>query len=134
MDDDLVTIASFSFIHEAELARSSLESEGIPAFVADANIVGINWLLSNAVGGVKLQVRRCDLDLAKEILGQEPEPNKEGWGECANCGSAQLEPVADRRLGFLSWLLTGMLLFRPRYKLRCTVCGTVHQDKRSKAE
>ena len=50
MDDQLVTIKSFSLPWEADLARATLEAQGIPAFVADAHTVSMNWLWSNAIG------------------------------------------------------------------------------------
>src|SRR6185437_8815829 len=66
--DPLITIASFALPVEAHLARTKLESEGIEAHVADENIVSINWLYSNAVGGVKLQVPESQADRARQIL------------------------------------------------------------------
>ena len=52
--ENLVTIATFDSPAEAEVARLALEEHGIRAFLADDNLVGMNWLLSNAVGGAKL--------------------------------------------------------------------------------
>jgi hypothetical protein len=50
----LATIRTFLFVSEAELARGFLEELGIPAFLANAEIVAMNWLLANAIGYVKL--------------------------------------------------------------------------------
>ncbi|MGJ3255801.1 MAG: DUF2007 domain-containing protein [Alcanivorax sp.] len=47
----MITVARFSMPDEAHIAKSRLESEGIPAFVADEHTVGMNWLYSNAMGG-----------------------------------------------------------------------------------
>ena len=66
--DKLATVATYSFPAEAEAARLLLESQGIRAFLADDNLVGMNWLVSNAVGGVKLQVAETDAKRAVEIL------------------------------------------------------------------
>jgi hypothetical protein len=52
----LVTVASFRDLHEALLAKGSLDSAGITCFLANENIVRLDWLYANAVGGIKLRV------------------------------------------------------------------------------
>ena len=52
----LTTVARYSLPYEAHLARARLESEGIPAFVADEHTINMQWLYSDALGGVRLQV------------------------------------------------------------------------------
>jgi tetratricopeptide (TPR) repeat protein len=83
--NQFTTIATFSFPTEAYIPKTRLEAEGIPAFVADADTISMNWFFSNALGGVKLQVRVEDAPRAIEILSQEAEP--EGWDE--------VDPVED---------------------------------------
>lgn len=61
-------IATFGTIAGAELARSALVAAGIEAEIADEEMVGINWLYSNALGGVKLVVPGEDAERALEIL------------------------------------------------------------------
>ncbi len=73
--DKLVTIATFDFPVEAEAAKLFLENDGIRAFLADNNLVGMNWFLSNAVGGAKLQVAARDADQASEILERHKASN-----------------------------------------------------------
>ena len=68
--EKLVTVATFDFRAEAEVAKLFLEEQGIQAFLADDNLVGMDWFLSNAVGGVKLQVAASDVDRARDILEQ----------------------------------------------------------------
>jgi hypothetical protein len=64
----LGVIARFSTVGEAESARSALEAAGIDCVLADDEIVAIDWLYSNAVGGVKLVVRDEDREQARNIL------------------------------------------------------------------
>jgi hypothetical protein len=64
----LVTIATFSFPHEAHIAKAHLDSVGIPSFVADEYTVNMYWLLSNAMGGVRLQVPAEFVAQAQEVL------------------------------------------------------------------
>lgn len=70
MAEKLVTVADFASTAEAELAQSILEGEGIPAFLEGGTLVNWAWFLSNAVGGVKLQVPEGSLQRAREILQQ----------------------------------------------------------------
>lgn len=66
-----VTIRRYSLPFEAHLDRSRLESEGIGAFVADEHTVNMQWMLSNAIGGVRLQVQEDDLYRARQILEED---------------------------------------------------------------
>ena len=66
----LVTIRQFRDVPEAHLAKGVLDSAHIESFLFDANIVGMNWLWSNAVGGVKLRVREEDAAEAAALLNQ----------------------------------------------------------------
>lgn len=66
--DDLVTVAAFPDVAEAELARERLELEGIRAFVVGAQTAGVMPYLAHASGGVHVQVEPKDIERAKEIL------------------------------------------------------------------
>jgi hypothetical protein len=72
-DDELITICTFLNPPEANIAKGALESAGIECFLSDDNIVQVNWLLSTAVGNVKLQVRQEDAEAALQILDQPAE-------------------------------------------------------------
>ena len=52
-------------------AKSALDGAGIPSFLGDENTIRIDWLLSNALGGIKLWIKREDLAAAEEVLNQE---------------------------------------------------------------
>jgi Putative prokaryotic signal transducing protein len=66
--DDLVTVASFPDVAEAELARQRLELEGIRAFVIDGYAAGVMPYLASATSGVRVQVEPGNVERAKEIL------------------------------------------------------------------
>lgn len=68
---ELVAVASFTAAHEAELARTKLQAEGLLAFVWDAATVNADPLLSVAVRGVKVAVPARDAGRARSILGPE---------------------------------------------------------------
>lgn len=65
-----VTVAQYPEAWQAQIARINLEQAGIPVFVADGNIVQMEWYYSNAVGGVKVQVPESCVEEASAILAQ----------------------------------------------------------------
>lgn len=68
MNQELVTVASYPDVPEAELARERLELEGIRAFVIGAQTAGAMPFLTSATGGVRVQVQPGDLERAREVL------------------------------------------------------------------
>jgi hypothetical protein len=66
----LVTIRQFRDLPEALLAKGSLESSGIECFLADENLVRLDWFISNFIGGIKLNVRAADVENARRILDE----------------------------------------------------------------
>jgi hypothetical protein len=68
-DDEITTLTHVSNSIEAHLMKGRLESCGIPCFIADDNMVSINPLYSNLIGGIRVRVRKFDLVEAREILG-----------------------------------------------------------------
>jgi len=70
---DLVSIRTFDNLSEAMLAKGALESAGIECYLADDNMVRINW--PGLVGFIKLRVKAEDADAANEILNQ-PAPKE----------------------------------------------------------
>jgi hypothetical protein len=132
---ELIVVRSFSQPHEAHLACSALQAAGLAATVADANIVAMDWLYSNAVGGVKVLVRAEDESAAREVLdtpaaverSDEPEPANVAEtveAPCPRCGGQGAVNIAyGRRIAVLSWLLTSVPLFPVWRKRRCQACG-----------
>ncbi len=139
-DNRLRTIASFRDVPLAELARSKLESEGIPCFLKDKNLIAIDWAYSFALGGVKLQVREADAERAKAILNEDHSADLEEIEEefpalkpgdlCEQCHSPNLKVVdASRKAGAWSLLLGfPFIFFRKRYQ--CVDCGHRMKMKR----
>ncbi len=68
--DSWVTIKTATYPHELMVIKSILESAQIQCFIKDSNIVQINPLYSNMVGGCKLQVSSKDTKIAIEILNE----------------------------------------------------------------
>jgi hypothetical protein len=133
---ELVVARAFSLPDEAHLACSVLHAAGLDARVADEYTVKTDWLLSNAVGGVKVMVRAEDLTTARELLEQtavlsdddaslqmlDTEDSEEDV--CPRCRNRKWVPVTlGKRLAVWSWLIVGMPLYPVRRRWQCGHCG-----------
>src|SRR5215472_14010388 len=112
-----VTVGRFRDLSEALLAKGMLESAGIECFLADQDLVRMDWFYSNAIGGMRLQVKEEDTDAATEILEQPIPTNFEldGTGEiyeqprCPNCQSLDIQfEGVDRALSFTVGAVIGV--------------------------
>lgn len=65
--DELVTVATFPDVVQADLARERLALEGIRAFVIDEQTAGVMPFLTGSTG-VRVQVEPKDVEQAREIL------------------------------------------------------------------
>jgi len=124
----LVRAAAYTTAIEAHLARMRLEVEGIPAFVLHEHHVWAIWMISLALGGVKVYVHRNDLDHAKAIIKShdhgEYAIEEEQEVVCPHC---QGSSVVRRRLSWASAMLTAHFAHIPLYfrwaTLKCLQCG-----------
>ena len=66
--DEMVAAAVYSNGEEADLARSLLESAGIPCFLGNEHTAGFTFTLPNDISGLPLLVPARCLDQAREIL------------------------------------------------------------------
>lgn len=67
----LVTVAIFHLPQDAYIIKARLESEDIPVFLKDEYSVQTENFLSNAIGGVKLQVSESNAAAATAILKEQ---------------------------------------------------------------
>ena len=139
MDDKLITVLTVTYPHEFVVIRGRLESEGIECFVQDELIVQVNPFYSNALGGIKLQVRESDYSQAVEIIGQDAsdclesgEPIvmndanvKDDTGiKCPHCGSMEVSKVKlSKKVFAISFLLLGFPIPFISKTYYCFGCG-----------
>jgi hypothetical protein len=133
---ELVTIRQFRDLPEALLAKGSLESAGIECFLADENLVRLDWFISNFIGGIKLNVRVADVENARKILD---EPILEGLyvqgvglyeqPRCPKCQSLDVNfQELDRPIAYMSaFLRLPMPVQRPAW--RCHGCDAEWEDE-----
>jgi len=135
---ETVTLRKFRDLPEALLAKGSLESAGIQAYLVDENMVRMDWFISNLLGGIKLQVRPEDVEAANEILRQ-PIPeivDVEGIGsyEQPKCPKCQSLDVSYRELNkLLSYgsAFAGLPLPVHRRAWTCHACGNEWEETNS---
>ena len=131
---DMTTIRKYRDQAEAILARSVLESTGISCFLRDENTIRIEWVWSNYMGGIRLQVAASDVEAAEAILSQpipaqiaiEGEPDYE-QPQCPKCGSLDISfNNFDAKVGAASMLVLGVPLPSPVRKdyWHCRNCDT----------
>ena len=132
---ELVTIRQFRDLPEALLAKGSLESSGIECFLADDNLVRLDWFISNFIGGIKLNVRAADAANAQKLLD---EPILEGLyvqgvglyeqPRCPQCQSLDVNfQELDRPIAYMSaFLRVPMPLQRPAW--HCHECDAEWED------
>jgi hypothetical protein len=73
-----VVLRRYRDMPAAFVEKSVLEDAGIECFLQDDNVVRMDWLWSNAMGGIKLVVRQNDAEEAEKLLSQTPEPEDGG--------------------------------------------------------
>lgn len=130
MSGQWITVATYSEPVEAQLARTKLESEGITCVVSDEYLVRANWLLSNAVGGVKLRVPSWDEAHARDLLRSRPRLVADGadpGGDDIICPSCRSDDVYfsrfSRRVAGVSWLAFGFIVPWLDRRWLCKQCG-----------
>ncbi|HWZ25121.1 MAG TPA: DUF2007 domain-containing protein [Verrucomicrobiae bacterium] len=70
-DVQLVALRRFRDLPGALVAKGLLDSAGIKCFLSDENTVRMDWLWSNALGGIRLWVREDDLAESVALLGHD---------------------------------------------------------------
>jgi Putative prokaryotic signal transducing protein len=132
---ELVMIRQFRDLPEALLAKGSLVSAGIECFLADENLVRLDWFISNFIGGIKLSVKAADVENARKILD---EPILEGLyvqgiglyeqPRCPQCHSLDVNfQQLDRPIAYVSAFLHVPIPVQ-RSAWRCQSCGVEWED------
>lgn len=132
---ELVTVRQFRDLPEALLAKGSLESAGIECFLADDNLVRMDWFISNFIGGIKLKVRAADAGNAERLLN---EPILEGLyvqgvglyeqPRCPKCNSLDVNfQELDRPIAYMSaFLHVPLPVQRPAW--HCQTCDAEWEE------
>ncbi len=90
-NDELVTVATYDDAVSARMALNHLCEAGLAAVLSDESTVAMDWLLSNAIGGIKVQVHSKDAVMAHRLL----EEHHRGDGEAEEVARADDEIEDD---------------------------------------
>jgi len=132
MRDTFVTIARYNYSSEAQIIKGRLEADDIEVFLSDQFTIDTDPLVSQAIGGVKLKVRKEDTLKAQQIIRQISKYSLNEEGEpinCPNCRSHKVELFSTINnlkslLAFLLGFLLGSLPFYTKYEYKCEACNT----------
>ncbi|MEO6844938.1 MAG: hypothetical protein ABI184_07175 [Ginsengibacter sp.] len=122
---NFVTIRSFQNNFSAHLMLTKLRSGGIVCFLKDEFTVTVDPILSNAVGGIKLIVKKEDEQEAIELLRIFDEAYMKS-AVCPQCGNHTIELVPKKTTKnlvtvLLSWLF-GSYAISPENVYQCSTC------------
>ena len=125
-----VIIRRYRDLPAAVVERSLLDSAGIEGFLADDIIIRLDWLISNALGGIKLWVRGSEATEARDLLtaGIPETLDVEGVGEylqpkCPNCSSLDVSfEGLNRKIAHLGLLLLGIPIPAVMRGWNCHAC------------
>lgn len=123
---DLVTVKTFDSYFVAHIILGRLQSEGIECYLKDEATVTMDPILTNAIGGIKLVVRKENADAVKEILKKFDEAYLNS-AICPQCDAHEFSYIAKPGVtNFLTAILTtlfGSYAVAPDYVYQCGQCG-----------
>lgn len=127
MNSNYCIIGAFDYLADAEILRIKLESEGIPVFLKDANILQAEPFIASAIGGVKVMVPVAQRQQAETIYNEIRRYAQDEKGHpvvCPNCKTARSERYHSRKN---IWYRLFPFLEPAKYK--CLHCGMITPRK-----
>lgn len=124
-------IASFDNYIEAHILMGLLESQNIVVWLKDENIVTINPMLSNAVGGIKLMVHETQEERALSIIQSQKEKIQTEHA-CPYCQSHNVQYISTPNkpgnwLSFIWGVLTTTYAPAVEKVWHCFDCGKEYE-------
>ena len=124
MKNTYTTLAVFEYSTEAQVTKSRLESEGLQVILTDEVTIDADPLLSQAIGGVKLQVHTDDFHKAQILYNSFRAYEKDEEGNailCVKCRSKRIL-IAPSQEGNIWYRL---FPFFEKKKYICNDCKTI---------
>lgn len=123
MSEKFYIIGAFEYVADVQIIKGKLESEGIPVFLKDENTLNSDPMISNAIGGVKLQVYSKDKERALAIYNEIRAYALDNDGKpivCPNCKAQRSEAFYGRKGIFYK-----LFPFFEKRKFKCLSCGII---------
>ncbi|MEO6730425.1 MAG: hypothetical protein ABIN01_04355 [Ferruginibacter sp.] len=122
----LITVKTFDNYFYANIILTKLHAAGIECYLKDEYTVTIDPILTNAIGGIKLVVKKADETLVKEYLAAYDIEYLKA-ATCPQCGGHHFVHLA--KLGatnyltaILTWIFASYAV-APDYVYHCEICG-----------
>ncbi len=123
---EYVVVRTFQQYFQAHITMTKLRDAGIVCFLKDEFTVTIDPILTNAIGGIKLLVRKDDENAANELLAHFDEEYRKS-AVCPRCGGRNIERVPKQStpnlfIAILTWVL-GSYAISAKNVYQCSNCG-----------
>ncbi|MGI9552163.1 MAG: DUF2007 domain-containing protein [Aurantibacter sp.] len=125
MENEFYTLGAFAYPADVQIIKGKLESEGISVFLKDEKTLLSDPLISDAIGGVKLQIYSKDKERALKIYNEVRNYAIDDDGnpiKCPNCKAQKSETYYSRKGIFYK-----LFPFFEKRKYRCTQCNIITQ-------
>lgn len=132
----LITIKTYNLPIEAAIHQSKLEAYGIWYYLKDELTIQSHNFYSNAIGGVKLQVRKEDVERAQEILEIKPVLSSDELDDmvsvCPHCESEDIYQTEVQSTIGRFFLLFASVLFPARSaRYQCNNCHSIFREPKT---
>ncbi|MBC7890282.1 MAG: hypothetical protein H7Z13_20595 [Ferruginibacter sp.] len=123
---NLVTVITFDNYFLANIILTKLHAAGMECYLKDEYTVTIDPIISNAIGGIKLVVKKEDEATVVQLLKQYDEEYMQS-ATCPKCGSNSFtyitKPGATNYLtAIFTWIFSSYAV-APEYVYQCGKCG-----------
>jgi predicted nucleic-acid-binding Zn-ribbon protein len=123
---DLVVIRAFDNYFNANILLTRLQADGMECYLKDENTVTIDPLLSNAIGGIKLVVKKKDAEEARHLL-QAYDTGYMKAATCPQCGANnfnyQSKATVGNAVAAVFSILSMTYPVAAEYEYKCGNCG-----------
>ena len=123
---DLITVKTFDSYFLANIILGRLQSEGIECYLKDEATVTMDPILTNAIGGIKLVVKKENAAEVTSILKRYDEEYLNA-ATCPQCGAHQFSYIAKPGItNFLTAIFTTLFssyAVATDYVYQCGQCG-----------
>ena len=138
VEDKIVVYQSFVDPIKAHIIKGLLVSCGIECFLTDVNMLTVNLMYSQAIGGVKLNVFQRDIEQINSLLKAEqiepitdPTANEDEAGiHCPKCNSVNVSygGSVNRKFGYRHLFIPIILGLYPCTMRKAYHCFDCHHE------
>ena len=122
----LVTVKTFDNYFLANIILTKLHAEGVECYLKDEYTVTIDPILCNAIGGIKLVVKKEDEATTIQLLKQYDDEYTKS-ATCPKCGDTSFSYItkpgpANYLTAIITWIFSSYAV-APDYIYQCGTCG-----------